>query len=380
MGWFLWIYPWRNLTERRASSVLTMLGIALVVFTFVAVMAMADGIAGSFTSAGSERNVILLRHGASAETSSAVARDSLPPIRVLPGVAQVSPELVVQCLMKRPDGSRVNIALRGVTPAAYDLRDGLEITAGRRPRPGTDEVLVGASVARTYRGLALGDRFPIGRLVVQVVGHMQAAGSTLESECWVDADRLAVEYRREAYSVVRARLRSKGEVPAFVKSVSGDPRIRLQAVSERDYYAGLESGADEIRGLGLAMAFFMGCGAVFGAMNTMYQAVAGRTRELATLRALGFSRASVLAAILLESLWLCGVGGLVGGLLALPLTGWELRTVNVKSLTEIGYRLSIGPDRIMQGWLLSLALGVIGGVLPAWQSARIRLVDALRQV
>lgn len=165
MGWFLWIYPWRNLTERRASSVLTMLGIALVVFTFVAVMAMADGIAGSFTSAGSERNVILLRHGASAETSSAVARDQLPPIRVLSGIARgrdgrelVSPELVVQCLMKRPDGSRVNIALRGITPAAYDLREGLKVTAGRRPRPGTDEVLVGASVARTYRGLALGDR------------------------------------------------------------------------------------------------------------------------------------------------------------------------------------------------------------------------------
>ena len=364
-----------------------MLGIALVVFTFVAVMAMADGISGSFTRAGSERNVILLRHGASSETASMVGRDLLAPVRVLPGVAMgadgralVSPETLVQCLMKRPDGTRVNIALRGVSPVAYDLRDRLVVTAGRRPRPGTDEVLVGAAVARGYRGLQLGDRFPIGRMVVQVVGHMEAAGSSLESECWVDQDRLAVEYRREGYSALRVRLTAPAAVAGFVRAVSGDPRIQLQAVSERDYYSGLESGADEIRWLGLLMALFMGCGAVVGAMNTMYQAVAGRTRELATLRALGYSRAAVLWAILLEALWLCGVGGVVGCLLALPLAGWELRTVNVKSLTEIGYRLTIGGDLLVEGWLLSLVLGVVGGVLPAWQSTRIRLVDALREV
>lgn len=387
MGWFLWIYPWRNLSERRASSILTMLGIALVVFTFVAVMAMADGISGSFTRAGSDRNVILLRHGASAETASVVARDLIGPVRSVPGVALgpdgrelVSPELLVQCLMKRPEGTRVNIALRGVMPVAYALRDGLRVVAGRRPTPGTDEVLVGASVARNYPGLGIGQRFAIGRMVVSVVGHMEATGSSLESECWIDQDRLAVEYRRDAYSAVRVRLTGPEKVPAFVAAVSGDARIRLQAVSERDYYASLESGADEIRGLGLLMAFFMGCGAVFGAMNTMYQAVAGRSRELATLRALGFSRASVLCAILFEALWVCGAGGLVGCLLALPLAGWELRTVNVKSLTEIGYRLSIGTHLLAQGWALSLALGVIGGLLPAWQSTRIRLVDALREV
>lgn len=386
MVWFLLTYPWRNLSERRSSSVLTMLGIALVVFTFVAVMAMADGIRGSFTRAGSERNVILVRHGASAETSSVVARDLVPPVRTVPGVARgpdgrelVSPELLVHCLMKRAGGTRVNIALRGVLPVAYHLRDDLVIAAGRRPRAGTDEVLVGASLARTFRGLAVGDRFPIGRMVVEVVGHMEAAGGPLESECWIDHDRLAVEYRRDAYSAVRVRLGDPGAVAGFVNSVAGDARIRLQAVSERDYYAGQESGSDEIRGLGLLMALFMGCGAVFGAMNTMYQAVSGRTRELATLRAVGFSRANVLWAILLEALFLCGVGGVVGCLLALPLAGWELRTVNVKSLTEIGYRLTIDSSLLARGWLLSLALGVIGGLLPAWQSTRIRLVDALRE-
>lgn len=387
MGWFLFSYPLRNLTARRSSSLLTLLGIALVVFTFVAVMAMADGIRGSFISAGSDRNVVLLRHGASAETASVVSRDLVAPVRTMPGVAVgadgrelVSPELLVQCLMKRPEGTRVNIALRGVLPVAYALRDDMRIVAGRRPQPGTDEVLVGGSLARAFSGLELGSRFPIGRMVVQVVGHMESTGSALESEAWIDHDRLAVEYRRDTYSTVRVRLAQSSAVPAFVKSVSGDTRIRLQAVSECDYYAGQESGADEIRGLGLVMAFFMGCGAVFGAMNTMYQAVSGRTRELATLRALGFSRRSVLVAILIEALLLCGLGGVVGCLLALPLAGWELHTVNVRSMTEVGYRLQIDLALLLQGWGLSLVLGVIGGVLPAWQSTRIRLVDALREV
>ena len=380
-------YPVRNLTERLSSSLLTMLGIALVVFTFIAVMAMADGIRGSFTRAGSDRNVILLRHGATAETASAVGHDLVPAIRVLPGIALgadgrelASPELLVQCLMRRREGTRVNVALRGVLPVAYALRDELRVTEGRLPRAGTNEVLVGASLARSFTGLSVGKSFAIGRLVVQVVGHMEAAGSSLESEIWIDHDRVAVEYRRDQYSSVRVRMQSAARVPELVARVSGDARIQLEAVPEPQYYASLENGATEVRGLGLLMAFFMGCAAVFGAMNTMYQAVAGRTRELATLRALGFTRRAVLVAIMCEALALCGLGGVVGALLAAPLSGWELSTVNVKSLTEVGYRLQVGPALVAEAIALSLVLGVIGGVLPAWQSTRIRLVDALREV
>jgi putative ABC transport system permease protein len=386
VAWLPAIYPLRNIVERRTSTFFTTAGIALVVFTFVAVMAMADGIRGSFARAGSDRNVLLMRHGATAETASVVARDLIGPVRALDGIASeggrelVSPEILVQCLMKRPDGTRLNIALRGITPIAYQLRDHLRLVAGRKPHPGTDEVLVGRSLARTYKGLEVGQRFKIGRLAVTIVGWMEADGSALESEIWIDQDRVAVEYRRDAYSSVLVRLTDPAEVPRFVARVTGDARVRLAPVAERAYYAQLDTGAEEVRGLGLLMAFFMGCGAVFGAMNTMYQAVAGRTRELATLRALGFSRGSVLAAILVEALAICALGGALGCLIALPLAGWEMRTVNVKSLTEIGYRIDVSAALLARGFALSLALGVIGGLLPAWQSTRLNLVDALRQV
>jgi ABC-type lipoprotein release transport system permease subunit len=380
-------YPVRNLLARRASTALTMGGIALVVFTFVAVFAMADGIRATFARAGSDRNVLFLRHGATSETASSVGRDLVMPVRTLPGIARtpdgrelVSPEIVVQVLMKRPDGHRVNVALRGITPAAFDVRDGIAMVGGRRLRPGTNEVIVGETLARSFRGLMPGGSFRIGRLPVTVCGVMQARGSSLESEIWIDVDRLVVEYRRDTYSTLLVRLSDPALVPEFTRRHSGDARIKLQAVSELDYYAGLESGAEEVRWLGLLMAFFMACGAVFGAMNTMYQAVAGRTRELATLRALGFSRGSVLGAILLEALVLCACGGALGCLLASPLAGWEMRAVNVKSLTEVGYRLEIGRTLLAQGFLLSLVLGVAGGVLPAWQATRVRVVDALREV
>lgn len=386
MAWLPTSYPIRNIVERRTSTVFTCAGIALVVFTFVAVMAMADGIRGSFSRAGSDRNVILLRPGATAETASVVARDLIGPVRALPGVASeggrdlASPEVLVQCLVKKPGGTRMNLALRGVSPVAYLVRDNLRIVAGRRPQPGTDEVLVGTSLSHAYRFLQLGERFPIGRLTVHVVGLMEAGGSSLESEIWIDQDRVSVEYRRDAYSSVLVRLTAPAEVPRFVARVTGDARIRLNAVPERDYYAQMDAGSEEVRGLGLVMAFFMACGAVFGAMNTMYQAVSGRTRELATLRALGFSRAAVLAAILVEALLICALGGVLGCLISLPLAGWEMRTVHVRSLTEIAYRLDVSPVLLLRGFVLSLVLGAIGGVLPAWQSTRLNLVDALRQV
>jgi len=380
-------YNLRNLTVRRTANIMAALGIALVVMVMVWVLALAQGFRKAIVGTGRPDRALVMRGGATSEVQSAVSREDARLLAVLPEVATsesgeslASPEMVVIVVLpKRSDASPSNVVVRGVTEAAFAVRPEARIAEGRAVRPGLGEVVVGRALSRRIQGCEVGARLHFAAQDWEVVGILEAGGSGFESEIWGDAEVLIPAFERTGYQVVTMRLRNAGDLKALQERIDADPRLHLDAQSELEYFESQSrSFTTFVRGTGFIIAILMGFGAIAGALNTMYAAVNARTREIGTLLALGFSRASVLGAFMLESVVLSLAGGAIGCGLGLLVNGVSTGTTNWDSFSELAFTFRVTPDILITGMVFAAVMGAVGGLLPAWRAARKRIVDSLR--
>jgi putative ABC transport system permease protein len=380
-------YNFRNLRVRLFSTVMTVLSVGLVVAVFIGVMALARGLEEAFVATGEPLNLVVLRQGSQVETSSSVRRESLQVIRYLPGVAVdaagvpvVSPEVIVLLnLPQRSDGLGANVLVRGLGGTGFALRPQVRLVQGRSARPGLREVIVGRSVAERFRNAGLGETLRFGRSHWSVVGVFEAGRTAFGSEIWADATELADDFDRADYSSVVLRAESPAALRAIERRIDGDQRLHLRAQAEPDYYAEQTKTAGPIKILGSFMAVLMAIGASFAVMNTMYAAVARRAREIGVLRVLGFQPGSILLSFLGESVLLAFLGGLLGCLLSLPIHGVTTGTMNFRTFSDISFAFRITPDLLLRGLGFALAMGAVGGFLPARLASRQPMVETLRE-
>ena len=385
-------YSVGSLLARRTRTLLTLGVVALVVVAATLFLGLVSSLQRTLVSTGNPRNLVVLRKGATNDGSSALPLEAFQSVRFFDGIARddqdqplVSPELVVQPFFHRPDGGRENVLVRGVEPVALQVHDDVRIVEGRMFRPSAGEAIVGDGVAGRYVGAVVGDELSFGRGTWRVVGRFESGGSSLESEVWVDVRELARDARRPLpYSGFRVRVAPGADLEALARRIGDDPRFALEAQRETDYYAEQAQSANTLYFLVVGLALLAGIGAAFGATNTLYAAVQARTAEIGTLRALGFSRAAILGAFLLESLLLAAAGLAVGGVAAVLLA----RLVS-ELLGGIGFggatfttnviELRVAAPDLAWAALLALAIGLAGGFFPALRAARLRPVDALRK-
>ena len=380
-------YNIRSMLVRRISTAMTLGGMALVVAVFIAVMAMVTGIGAAITASGVPDNMVVIRRGATTETYSLITLDQFNALKFLPGIRRdmagspmASPELPVQTLLERIGGGRDNIVFRGVTPVALEVHDQVHLLEGRMFHPGLNEVIVGKGLVSRYTDCMLGSTLRFGRGTWRVVGIFEARRSSFESEIWGDVHAVQDEARRGAYfACARIKLAPGADAGALIHRIANDPRIDLQAESEPEYYSDEATVATELQHLVMVVALVMGIGAVFGAMNTMYAAVAARTAEIGTLRALGFSPGAVMTSFLAESLMLALAAGIIGILLALPLNGFSTTFGNFRTFSSLAFSFQLGPRIILEALIFAGLMGVFGGWLPARQAMRLPVVDALRR-
>jgi len=381
-------YNVRNLKARWQVNLLAIVGIALVVSVFVSLSAMSAGFRSVLRSTGRDDNVIVVQKGATSELTSSFPRSAAERVLVDERVARsaggaplASPEIVVVANLRRAsDGALTNATLRGVSQAAFDVRGGISVTSGRRFNPGLCEIMVGQRAASLF-GLTLGSTVRIQKRDWEVVGTFVSAGSGFESELFGDLDTMAQEFHREGiYQSLVLRLSNPAGLDDFAKQVADTAGVQLEAKQERRFYED-ESGptAKAILGLAVFVSAIMGIGAVFGAMNTMYAVVSTRTREIGTLRALGFSRRSILAAFVIESAVLALVGGALGCLLAVPVDGLTTATGG-PNFSELSFAFRITLQAVSAGLVFAVVMGIGGGLLPAFRAARLTIVNALRAV
>lgn len=380
-------YSLRNLWARRLTTFLTAAGMALVVFVFAAVLMLDAGLKKSIVSTGSDDNVVVIRRGSETEVQSGIERhavavaESMPEIALGPGgVPLASREMVVLiALNSKAENAPSNVTVRGVGALAMALRPQVKLRAGRMFRPSSHEVVVGKSINKKFKGAALGDRIRFGGLDWTVVGILEADGSGFESEIWGDAEQLMPVFRRPVYSSVLLRLKQPDAFAALKTALETDPRFTLEAKRERQYYADQsEAMSSFINILGMTLTAIFSIGAIIGAMITMYAAVASRTSEIGTLRALGFRRATVLGAFLAESLFLSLIGGAAGLLLASLMQLVTVSTMNFQSFAELAFSFDLTLPIVIKVLLFSLLMGFLGGFLPAARAARLNIVAALR--
>jgi putative ABC transport system permease protein len=381
-------YNLRSIFARKVTAAMTALGIAMVVATFVITLALAQGFRATLVSSGLPGNAIVLRQGALSENVSVVPRDAVALVETLPQVARdaegrplASPELLV--IISRPrtsDGQPANVPLRGVGPRSFDIRSSVRFVEGRRFQPGLSEIVVGRLAAERFQGLRLGSTIRFGNSGWTVVGIFAADDAAYESEVWGDVDLMLPAFQRPAYQSVTVRLSGPEALDSFKAALEADNRLELGAQSERDYYASQSVlMTTMIRILGSFVTLILSIGAMFGAMNTMYAAVAYRIREIGTLRALGFSRLRITGAFIAESVLLALIGGVIGCLIALPVHGLSTGTTNWQSFSEVAFRFRITPGLLLAGLVFAAVMGALGGVLPAIRAARIPIAQALRE-
>jgi putative ABC transport system permease protein len=356
---------------------------------FVMTLAIAQGFRATLVASGSPQNAIVLRKGATSETVSSVLKPQLPIIETLPQIARgaegqplASPELVVIIsLPRRSDDQPANVPLRGVGPRAFDVRDTLRFVEGRRFTPGRREINVGKLAVGRFKGLALGSDVKFGSATWTVVGVFTAGDASFESEVWGDVDLMLPAFQRRGYQSVTVKLTDPSAFDSFAVAIDGDPRLDLQPQREQAYYADQSKVMTTvIRIFGTFVTLILSIGAMFGAMNTMYAAVAYRTREIGTLRALGFSQLRIVTAFLAESIALALAGGVIGCILALPVHGLSTGTTNMASFSEVAFKFRITPALLAGGLLFAGLMGAAGGLLPAIRAARIPVARALREI
>lgn len=380
----------RTIPQRAGSSAVAVAGVTGVVVVFVAVLSIAEGFRAAMVDAGSPDAAIVMRAGSDTELSSALEREATRVIKDAPGVRRdaagplASAELfVIVNLPKRTTGTDANVPLRGVEPAAFDVRPEIRIVEGRRFEPGRSEIVVGRSAARQFAGLDLGSEQRWGETTWTVVGIFEAGGTIVESEIWTDAAVLQPAYRRgSTFQSVLVRLESPGAFTTFKDALTTDPRISVMVEREADYYAQQSRMIHSlITNLGTVVAALMGIGAVFAAVNTMYTAVAARTREIATLRALGFGAGPIVISVLIESTLLSLVGGALGGAFAYAgFHGYQTATLNWQTFSQVAFAFTITPALLVQGIVYAVLMGLVGGFLPAVRAARLPVVVALREL
>ena len=380
----------RTVPQRAGSSFVAVTGVAGVVVVFVAVLSIAEGFQAALAGAGSPDTAIVMRGGSDTELSSGLPLESTRVIKDAPGVRRsaegvvASAELfVVVDVPKRSTGTPANVPLRGVEPAAFGVRDEVQIVEGRTFRPGTNEIIVGRSAVAQFAGIELGSTQRWGESAWEVVGIFEAGGTIAESEIWCDARVLQPAYRRgDSFNSVYARLESAAAFDAFKDALTTDPRLDVMVEREEDYYLGQTQAVTAIiTGIAGVIAFLMGIGAVFGAINTMYTAVAARTREIATLRALGFSSGPVVISVMAESVALAVAGGLLGGLLAYAgFNGYQTATINWQTFSQVAFAFRVTPALLFQGIAWAVVMGFFGGLFPAVRAARLPVATALREL
>jgi putative ABC transport system permease protein len=380
----------RTIPQRLGSSTVAVIGIAGVVIVFVAVLSIAEGFRKTMAGTGSASKALIMRGGADTELSSILMRESVDIIKQAPGIAPgatgpvASAELfVIVDLPKKSTGTAANVPIRGVQPEAVATRETLRIVEGRMFEFGRNEVIVGRAAQGQFAGLEVGSRISAGSNDWAVVGAFEADASVAESEIWVDASVLQSAYRRgSTYQSVIAKLESAEAFDGFKAALTSDPRLDVQVVRESEYYAEQSVMLSNlITTIGYLIAILMGIGAVFGAINTMYNAVASRTREIATLRAIGFGSMPVVASVIGEALTLAAAGGLIGGAIAyLAFNGYQTATMNFQTFSQVAFAFAVTPALLVQGLIFALVMGFVGGLFPAIRAGRLPIVTALREL
>ena len=379
-----------SLPQRKGASAAAMLGIAGVVALMVGVLSIAQGVLKTMESSAGDANAIVLRSGADSEMMSGLGGNDTRIIAETPGIdrdqagALASPELfVVINLPMRSTGTDANVPLRGVQAPAMTVRDSFRLVQGRMFEWGLNEVIVGTGAMQQFAGLEIGSSIEVGQESWPVVGVFEADGGLSESEIWVDAAVLQPAYRRgNSYQAVYVKLKSSDAFDEFKDTLTSDPRLNVKVMREAEYYDSQSTTVyNMITGLGTIIAIIMGLGAVFGALNTMYTAVSGRTREIATLRALGFRSGPVIISVVSESLLLAFVGGLIGaGLAWLAFDGFRAATLNWASFSAITFSFDVNARLLAQGIIFAMIIGLVGGLFPAIRAARQPVAQALREL
>ncbi|MBI3679688.1 MAG: ABC transporter permease [Acidobacteria bacterium] len=381
-------YNLRNLAVRKATTLMTALGIALTVAVLLTTMAMVEGLNSLLRSSGNPLHVLVMRKGSSDELSSNLNRQVFQDLKFKSGIARgkggdplASLEMVIVVNLPsvdNPDGS--NVTFRGVSPAGLEMRDHIRLASGRWFQPGRAELVVGKYIASRFPDARLGKKIRLARADWEVVGVMDAANSAANSEVFADVNQLSADNNRtEVLSSALIRAADEAAAPALIRDLEADRRLNVTALTEKEYYELQMRSGDLFRYLGLFVSLIMAVGSAFAAMNTMYAAVARRTREIGALRVLGFSRASILTSFLIESLLLASLGGLLGVLLVLPLNGFSTG-ISTITFSEVAFHFRVTPPVMAAGILFALVMGTMGGLLPAGNAARKQILTALRDI
>lgn len=383
-------YSFRNLWKRRLTTILTVSGMALVVFVFAAVLMMAAGLQKTLVETGSPDNVVVVRKASSSEVMSSIERKSAAIVEMLPQVAaghdgqpMMAKECVVLIALKKRGAeqasSHSNIVVRGIQIQSLPIRPQVKLAAGRMLRMGSSEIVVGNNIAKGFQGVGLQQTLTWGMRTWTVVGIFDAGNTGFGSEIWGDVDQVMQAFRRPVYSSLIFKLNHPDAFDAAKTAIETDPRLTLEARRETKYYRDQsEMMAKFLRILGLSLTIIFSIGAIIGAMITMYSAVSNRTAEIGTLRALGFRRRNILLAFLTESLLLGFIGGCLGLFFASFMQFITISTVNFQTFSELAFKFTLTPGIILESMIFALGMGLIGGVLPALRASRMKIVDALR--
>lgn len=383
------LFNLRSLPERKAAAITAAVGIAGVVGVLVGVLAIAEGFRRAMTVSGAPDVAVVMRSGADSEMTSGLDRDATRTISDAPGIARnaagplTSAELfVIINLPKRTTGTDANVPLRGVEQGAFDVRGDIKMREGRRFETGRNEVIVGAGAARAFGGLDIGKKIKVGQNHWDVVGIFTANGGLAESEIWTDAAVLGPAYHRDnTFQSVYVRLASAAAFQEFKDSLTTNPKLNVKVLRLLDYYEEQSTAVTRfITNIGVFIASLMALGALFGALNTMYSAVAARTREIATLRALGFGSGPVVASVLLESVLLSLAGGLLGAAAAyLLFNGYRASTINWQTFSQVTFSFLVTPELLGKAIIFATGIGIVGGLFPALRAARLPIAAGLRE-
>ncbi|MST93923.1 MAG: ABC transporter permease [Pedosphaera sp.] len=381
-------YNLRNVFVRWRATLATVLGVALVVAVYLLVQSLAVGLEKSSQNTGDPRNVMIVRKGSTAESSSQVSREALKMIQYLPQIARdelgrplISGDVLVLINLPRLENNgEANVLMRGVSPMGLQLRPQVTLTNGHWFTPGQREVVVSRRLAARFAHFQIGDKFKTGGKELTVAGWFDGHSSAFDSEVWMDADEARSVFDRENYSSMLVRVTDAAAAEALAGRVETDRRLTLRAIPELKYYSAQTMTATPIKYLGKFLATAMSIGAVFAAMNTMYASVGSRTREIGTLRVLGYRRRTILIGILIEGSFLALLGGVLGCLIALPMHGYTTGTISFESFSETVFQFRITPRLGAEGLIFSLLVGLIGSLLPALRAARLPVIAALKSV
>ena len=381
-------YSFRNALVRWRSTIATVLGIALVVFVFVLLQSLAAGIEKSSSNTGDPRNIMVVRKGSTAESASLISRQTLTEIRYFEEIARnengepiISADVLVLASLPRRDNSgEANVLLRGVTARGMELRPQVKLAAGRWFEAGKREIVVSAKLAKRFANFGIGQSFKTGSATFTVVGGLDGGGSAFDSECWLDADECRSTFERDMYSSFLIRPTDEAAGEKLITRIEADRRFKLKAEKEVEYYRKQTMTAAPIKWLGGFLAVMMSVGAVFAAMNTMYAAVGARTREIGTLRVLGFRRRAVVAALLLEGGLLALVGGVLGCAIAFYWNGYTTATMGMETFSEIVFEFRVTPKLVLEGLAFAVIVGLIGTLFPAIRAARLPVISALKSI